>query len=384
MAAGLSGRSTASDARSVASRLVPGGRDRRPRHRGAGLVRAAPAPGGAVPLAVGGLVWLAVLGAVLAAVAPGGSYLAAIPALAGGAGRARRRPQPWRGLRLAAALLAGASPWWCSRRPWRCSSRPRPQHGGGAGLRRDAAAGGRVAGGRAALPARGGSGAVAGQRRHSGGGRGSCGRLRPDRAVGRPVRRRSPGADPPGLRARHRPRPGVVGEHRDGSWNLDGALRPGWGAAAGRVPLSDRRGGHRSRVDSRPAGAVGRGDHRAGHGRPPRVRPDRHPAAAGHPVRDRRAHRRRRRRRPGAGGGPDRAGGVARGGAVVPDLPRASGRRAAGGVHRGRRRPGDGAGPRREHRARRVAGVHPRPAGVDAAGSHSADLVLVSATTPIG
>jgi hypothetical protein len=38
---------------------------------------------GALPLAVGGLVWLAVLGAVLAVVAPGGSYLAACPALAG-------------------------------------------------------------------------------------------------------------------------------------------------------------------------------------------------------------------------------------------------------------------------------------------------------------
>lgn len=37
---------------------------------------------GAVTLAVGGLVWLAVLGLVLAALAPGGSYLAAVPALA--------------------------------------------------------------------------------------------------------------------------------------------------------------------------------------------------------------------------------------------------------------------------------------------------------------
>nr|WP_179722991.1 M20/M25/M40 family metallo-hydrolase [Petropleomorpha daqingensis] len=38
---------------------------------------------GGAALATGGLVWLAVLGAVLAALAPGGSYLAAIPALAG-------------------------------------------------------------------------------------------------------------------------------------------------------------------------------------------------------------------------------------------------------------------------------------------------------------
>ncbi len=38
---------------------------------------------GAVALAVGGLVWLVVLALVLAAFAPGGSYLAAVPALAG-------------------------------------------------------------------------------------------------------------------------------------------------------------------------------------------------------------------------------------------------------------------------------------------------------------
>jgi hypothetical protein len=38
---------------------------------------------GAAALATGALVWLAVLGAVLAALAPGGSYLAAVPALAG-------------------------------------------------------------------------------------------------------------------------------------------------------------------------------------------------------------------------------------------------------------------------------------------------------------
>ena len=40
---------------------------------------------GAEALAVGGLAWLAVIGVVMAAATPGGSYLAAIPALAGGA-----------------------------------------------------------------------------------------------------------------------------------------------------------------------------------------------------------------------------------------------------------------------------------------------------------
>ena len=39
---------------------------------------------GALALSIGALGWLAVLGAVLAAVTPGGSYLAALPALAGG------------------------------------------------------------------------------------------------------------------------------------------------------------------------------------------------------------------------------------------------------------------------------------------------------------
>src|SRR5206468_1178747 len=38
---------------------------------------------GAAALATGALAWLAVLGIVLAAVAPGGSYLGAVPALAG-------------------------------------------------------------------------------------------------------------------------------------------------------------------------------------------------------------------------------------------------------------------------------------------------------------
>jgi hypothetical protein len=61
---------------------------------------------GGAALAAGALVWLAVLGAVLAALAPGGSYLAALPALAGAltglvaASVPAARPVP--------ALLAGA------------------------------------------------------------------------------------------------------------------------------------------------------------------------------------------------------------------------------------------------------------------------------------
>ena len=62
---------------------------------------------GAVPLIVGALVWLAVLGAVLAAVAPGGSYLAALPALAG-ALTGLLVVAPWRAVRPPAALLGGA------------------------------------------------------------------------------------------------------------------------------------------------------------------------------------------------------------------------------------------------------------------------------------
>ncbi|MFB9235068.1 M28 family peptidase [Plantactinospora siamensis] len=54
---------------------------------------------GPAALAVGGLGWLAVLGVVLAAVTPGGSYLAALPALAGAVGGlvalAVRRDGPW-------------------------------------------------------------------------------------------------------------------------------------------------------------------------------------------------------------------------------------------------------------------------------------------------
>jgi hypothetical protein len=63
---------------------------------------------GPAALAVGGLIWLAVLAALLAAFAPGGSYLAAWPALAGAvagivAAAAQARP-----VRILAALLAGA------------------------------------------------------------------------------------------------------------------------------------------------------------------------------------------------------------------------------------------------------------------------------------
>jgi hypothetical protein len=63
---------------------------------------------GAVPLAVGGLVWLAVLGAVLAAVAPGGSYLAVWPALAGAVTGLLVAVVSSPVVRLGAALLAGA------------------------------------------------------------------------------------------------------------------------------------------------------------------------------------------------------------------------------------------------------------------------------------
>jgi hypothetical protein len=63
---------------------------------------------GATALAIGGLGWLAVIGVVLAAVAPGGSYLTAVPALVAalvGLGGLLARTA-W--LRLLSALLAGA------------------------------------------------------------------------------------------------------------------------------------------------------------------------------------------------------------------------------------------------------------------------------------
>jgi hypothetical protein len=63
---------------------------------------------GAAPLAAGGLVWLAVLAAVLAAVAPGGSYLAAWPALAGAVAGILAAVADNRAVRLGAALVAGA------------------------------------------------------------------------------------------------------------------------------------------------------------------------------------------------------------------------------------------------------------------------------------
>ena len=63
---------------------------------------------GAASLAAGALVWLAVLAAVLAAVAPGGSYLAAWPALAGSVAGIVAGATDNRAARLGAALLAGA------------------------------------------------------------------------------------------------------------------------------------------------------------------------------------------------------------------------------------------------------------------------------------
>jgi hypothetical protein len=65
---------------------------------------------GPVALALGGLGWLAVLGVVLAAVAPGGSYLAALPALFGAAAlfgaTQLRRPVAAVGVLVAAAAVA--------------------------------------------------------------------------------------------------------------------------------------------------------------------------------------------------------------------------------------------------------------------------------------
>jgi hypothetical protein len=63
---------------------------------------------GVAPLAAGALVWLAVLGAVLAAYAPGGSYLAAWPALAGALAGIVAAVTGNRAVRLVAALIAGA------------------------------------------------------------------------------------------------------------------------------------------------------------------------------------------------------------------------------------------------------------------------------------
>ena len=63
---------------------------------------------GAVALAVGGLIWLAALAAVLAVVAPGGSYLAAWPALAGALAGLLAAASSAPVVRLGTALLAGA------------------------------------------------------------------------------------------------------------------------------------------------------------------------------------------------------------------------------------------------------------------------------------
>ncbi|MGY2064063.1 M28 family peptidase [Blastococcus sp. SYSU DS0619] len=63
---------------------------------------------GPAPLAAGALVWTAVLSAVLAAVAPGGSYLAALPALAGALAGTVAVLAPGRAVRIGAALVAGA------------------------------------------------------------------------------------------------------------------------------------------------------------------------------------------------------------------------------------------------------------------------------------
>lgn len=63
---------------------------------------------GAVPLAAGALVWLAALGVLLAAVAPGGSYLAVWPALAGALTGLVAAVSASRVVRVLGALLGGA------------------------------------------------------------------------------------------------------------------------------------------------------------------------------------------------------------------------------------------------------------------------------------
>ena len=64
---------------------------------------------GPASLAAGALVWLAVLGAVLAAAAPGGSYLAAWPALAGALTGLVAAVTTSRVLRVLTAVLGGAA-----------------------------------------------------------------------------------------------------------------------------------------------------------------------------------------------------------------------------------------------------------------------------------
>ena len=68
---------------------------------------------GPAALAIGGLGWLAVLGVVLAAFVPGGSYLAALPALAGALAGHRRAAAAAAGWAAVVAVTAGAarSPW---------------------------------------------------------------------------------------------------------------------------------------------------------------------------------------------------------------------------------------------------------------------------------
>jgi hypothetical protein len=63
---------------------------------------------GGAPLAIGALVWLAVIAVVLAVVAPGGSYLAAWPALAGALAGLLSAVAPTRVVHVGTALLAGA------------------------------------------------------------------------------------------------------------------------------------------------------------------------------------------------------------------------------------------------------------------------------------
>ena len=228
------------DARSVAARLVPAGHRRRRRSRsccsGTRCCAAGSAPRRSPP---GALVWLAVLGAVLAAVAPGGSYLVGVA----GAGRRRHRHRR-RGHRQPAWCAwarrwsAARSPSWCSRPPSPCSS-PRSA----CAPPRSAASSRRCSSSPCCPPSSccsptrtagaGGSSSAARARRRRRPRRG----LRRRGAVGRPVRRRPPGAQPARVRAGPRHRPGVVGQHGELSGRLHGAVRR---AAAARCRSTSR------------------------------------------------------------------------------------------------------------------------------------------------
>ena len=271
--------------------LVPAGRRRAGRRRGPDLVRAA-APARSAPRRwpPGALVWLAVLGAALAALAPGGSYLAALARPGRRARRDRRGARPRAGrCRPRAALVGGAvavvvlAPTVAlffpalGLKPRRAPAFvatllavallpalellfPRPASGQGAG--------GVAA---AAVPA---TALVA--------------RRRPARSAGLAVDRFDagpPGAQPARLRARRRQRPGLVGQHRAGTpAACHRALRRRPGRAARRLPyLAGGDAGHRPGAGRGPARARGRRGGRPGRRRPARAHRARRPRSG--PVR---------------------------------------------------------------------------------------------------